>query len=76
MSVDVMNRSVERVDGFDGELQVEMLHTIGLLMRTDNVVRIRAGNGLRNCGEGVFITDKLYTGIQQRTRDLYPERVQ
>ena len=71
-----MDRSVQRIDSFNGEFQVEVLRTIGLLIRTDEAVRIRVSNRLRNCSKGFFITDKLYTSTQQGACDLYPKGVQ
>lgn len=72
----MVDRSVQRVDSFDGQFQVEVLRTIGLFVRLDDAVRIRASNGRRNCGNGFLVTDELYTNAQERARDLYPESVQ
>ena len=72
----MLDRSVERVDGFDGQLQVEVLCTIGLLIRTDDAVRVSASNRRRNRGKCFLVTNELYASIQQGRRDLYPERVQ
>ena len=72
----MVDRSVQRIDSFDGEFQVEVLRMIRLLVRTDDAVRIRVSNRLRNCGKGFFVTDKLHASSQQGTRDLYPEGVQ
>ena len=61
---------------FDGEPQVEVLRTIRLLIRLDDVVRVRARNGLGNRGKGFLITDELYASTQEGARNLYPKSIQ